>query len=148
RRKAKSRAPSGPEEASLSVWIALPDRIRVERERRNHGQVEAFLTVVNGAEWWDRDHEGHVETPGDSRRSRPSLSDVECHFDRARLRAIFEALALEGIGTIRTAGCDCIQVRAVPRPGDRLWPHWLPYGADEYEFHAEPQRGVLLSIIA
>lgn len=148
RRKAPPDAASRPEEAILSVWIALPDCMRVERERHNRGQVEASLTVVNGAEWWDRDHEGHVETPGVGRRSRPSVSDVKHHFDRANLREIFVALTLEGTGTVRTAGCDCVQVRAVPRPGGRLWPHWLPYGADEYEFHAEPERGVLLSIIA
>jgi hypothetical protein len=37
-------------------------------------------------------------------------------------------------------------VRAVPRPGAQLWPHWLPYGADEYELHADAERGVLLYV--
>ena len=47
-----------------------------------------------------------------------------------------------------TAGCDCARVRATLRTGGQIWPHWLPPGADEYEFHVEPARGVILSIQA
>jgi hypothetical protein len=148
RRKAKSDSPSPSTEDSLAVWMALPGRMRVERERRNGGQVETKLTVVNGEAWWVRDHEGHVETHEGSHRSSPGLSDMKQHFDPASLREYFVALALEDQGTVQTAGRDCLQLRAALRPTCRLWPHWLPCGADEYEFHAEPERGVLLSILA
>jgi hypothetical protein len=36
----------------------------------------------------------------------------------------------------------------VSRPGASLWPHWLPKEANEYEFHVDPERGVLLGIIS
>jgi hypothetical protein len=147
RRKAPSDPPSPPMEDRLAVWMAQPGRMRVERERRYGDQIETKLTVVNGAAWWVRDHEGHVETDKGSRRSSPSLSDIKQHFDLASLREFFVALALEDQGTVHTAGRDCLQVRAVLRPACRIWPHWLPCGADEYEFHADPERGVLLSIL-
>src|SRR5437762_218857 len=50
--------------------------------------------------------------------------------------------------TVQTAGHECVRVRAVLRSGARLWPHWLPFGADEYEFHVQPERGVMLAVIA
>jgi hypothetical protein len=148
RRKATPHSPSPLERANISIWIALPGRVRIEKERRRGGMVETSLTVVNGSEWWERDHEGHVEAANGTHRSRPSLIDVERHFDHASLRKFFVALNLECTGTAQTACHDCIRVRATLRPDSRLWPHWLPKGADKYEFHAEPEHGVLLSIIA
>ena len=148
RRKTQPAGATRIEEAKLSIWIALPGCLRVEKERRDGSLHETNLTVVNGEQWWSRDHEGHVETSDGARRTFHGRSDVERHFDRAQLREFFVALALEGTGTVQRAGRDCIRVRAVPRPGGLLWPHWLPYGAEDYEFHAEPQRGVLLAIIA
>lgn len=148
RRKALSDPPSPPTEDRLAVWMIPPGRMRVERERRYGGQVETKLTVVNSAAWWVRDHEGHVETGEGSRRSSPGLSDLKQHFDAASLREFFVALALEDQGTVQTAGRNCRQLRAVVRPACRLWSHWLPGGADEYEFHADPEHGVLLSILA
>ncbi len=56
------------------------------------------------------------------------------------------ALSLEQSGFAQTAGRSCLRLRAVPRPGAQLWPHWLPCGADEYEFHADPERGSLLYV--
>jgi hypothetical protein len=94
------------------------------------------------------DHEGHVEISSGERRTSFSLSDVERHFDRARLREFFVSLDLDDLGPVRTADHECVRLRCVPRPNGQLWPHWLPYGADEYEFHAEPRRGVVLGIIA
>ena len=39
-------------------------------------------------------------------------------------------------------------MRAQRRATGQLWPHWLPTGADEYEFHADIERGTLLYIAA
>jgi hypothetical protein len=52
------------------------------------------------------------------------------------------------LGVVQTARQECTRLRAVPKPNARLWPHWLPYGADEYEFHADAERAVLLFIAA
>src|SRR5438034_5767040 len=71
RRKVKPDTGSQIEEADLSVWVAPPGRLRVEKERRKGGQVEPSLEVVNGDSWWSRDHEGHVETPGQGRHRTP-----------------------------------------------------------------------------
>jgi hypothetical protein len=148
RRKVQACSATPPEEALLTVWIARPDRMRTESHHPNAEQEEAALAVVNGTEGWSRDQWGHVEIAGRLGPSSPGLSDVKRHFDNSRLRELFQALTLESTGNVRTAGCECVRVRAVHRPGGSLWPHWLPYGADEYEFHAHPERGVLLSIIA
>src|SRR5205823_4712044 len=100
------------------------------------------LLIVNGDRWWQRDHQGHVETDEviqdrTQRRRQPQLTDFERHFSHASLREFFVALTLESLGEARVAERDCIGIRAIPRPGGRLWPHWLPSGADEYEFWAD-----------
>ncbi|HEV3146274.1 MAG TPA: hypothetical protein VGZ47_20470, partial [Gemmataceae bacterium] len=145
RRRVQPVSTSSVEELDVSIWLALPDRARIERRR---GGQFVDLTVVNSIEWWKRDHEGHVETSGKGKRSSPSLSDAERHFDRKSLREFFVELDLEQVGVTETAGQDCVRIRATPRPDGSLWPHWLPYGADEYEFRADPAHGALLSIIA
>lgn len=136
-------------EADIRVWISGPDRVRVEQIRKRDGREEFTLVVVNGDRWWRRDHHGRVEAGGpgpNARRSGPGLADIERHFSPASLRRFFVALALESLGPVRTAGRDCLRVRAVPRPSGGLWPHWLPAGADEYELHADPDHGVVLFV--
>jgi hypothetical protein len=139
------------QEASLSVWISSPGRVRIEKTDKSEDQHELSLTVVNGEQWWRRDDQGHVETSEASqqsgrRRPTPGLSGIERHFDHGSLREYFVGLILQQSGLAQTAGRNCLQLRAVPRPGAQLWPHWLPYGADEYEFHADPERGILLYV--
>jgi len=148
RRKASSDTSDSIEESALSVWFALPDKMRVEESRRKDEEVETFLEIVNGNQSWEVDPDGHVETATNERSGAGSMSDVERHFGRALLRQFFVGLSLELIGNVRTAQLDCIRIRAVPRPKAQLWPHWIPFGADEYEFHAEPSRGLILSIVA
>jgi hypothetical protein len=150
RLKARS-APAGPEprvwETDLRVWMAGPTRVRVEQTRRRDGVVESALVVVDGDRWWHRDYQGHVEAaePGkNARGTGPALTDAERHFFPASLREYFVGLALEPLGPVRTAGRECVRVRAVERPNTFVWSHWPGFGADEYEFHADPERGVLL----
>jgi hypothetical protein len=71
---------------------------------------------------------------------------IERHFDHALLRESLVCLSLQAEGVVETAGRRCLRVRASPRPGALLWPHWLPCGADEFEFHADPAHGVLLHV--
>ncbi len=147
RRKSPSNEKQRIEQTNLSVWIVPPRKLRIEKERQYDDRVETSLIVVNGQEWWRRDHEGHVEIASGHRDSSPGSTDVNRHFDRRSLREYFVPLNLEYIGKVRTAEHDCVRLRAVPRGDGRLWPHWLPFGAEEYEFHAEPRRGLLFSII-
>ena len=150
---AGSRANAARQEATHRVWLGGPDQVRVEETRHRDGVVESALTVVGGGRWWRRDHQGHVEAgeQGERQRARGrrpglNLTDVERHFFPSALREYFAGLALEPLGAVRTAGRECLRVRAVRRPDGRLWPHWLGFGADEYELHADPERGVLLLV--
>jgi hypothetical protein len=138
-------------ETDIRIWIDGPSRVRVEETRRAGGRAESSLTVVGDDRWWKRDHQGHVEVGEPAagpcgRRSGPGLSGAEMHFSPANLRQYFVALGLTAAGSVRTAGRECVRVRAVPLPSGLLWSHWLPYGADEYEFQADPERAVLLFI--
>jgi hypothetical protein len=136
-------------EDEISVMIARPDKVRVEGTRQRGCGTPSFLTIVNGKNGWEVDDQGHVEIYNADEGRTPSLSDIDRHFNRAMLRQFFVSLDLQEVGGVRAADRDCVRLRAVPRadrPG--LWPHWLPPGADEYEFHADPARGVVLAIIA
>jgi hypothetical protein len=83
-----------------------------------------------------------------SRTGRVSIpTDIERHFDNGRIREILNALTLEELGVASTAGRKCVRIRAIPSAG-RLWPHWVPHGADEYELHADPEQATVLKLIA
>ncbi|HEY4309508.1 MAG TPA: hypothetical protein VGN12_08660 [Pirellulales bacterium] len=131
------------DETNISACISLPDRYRIEKHEHARGQSKESLIVVNGKHKWNRDPQGHVET---SQASPKQDTDIARHFDQASLREFFVGLALQSAGEVEIAGRSCIRLRAVPRAEGRLWPHWLPYGADEYEFYADPRFGVLLYI--
>jgi hypothetical protein len=153
RRKPRPDKPAGSTprtaEATLKIWLSRPSRVRVEKTQEKEGQIETSLTVTDGETWATRDSEGHVESGKSTKRTPLSgLTDVERHFDLAMIREFFKNLALELVGNCRTANRDCIRVRAVLRPEGRLWPHWLPKEAEEYEFHVDSERGLLLAIIS
>lgn len=133
-------------ETALAVWVAFPHRLRVETNSQGKGERDECLIVQNGGRVWTRSRDGHVEASNGQSPSR--LIDVQRHFCHETLREIFVCLALEAVGTVKTLGYDCIQVRAVPRHGAILWPHWLPTSAEEYELYAEPSMGILLSVFA
>lgn len=155
RRKTSAKDGSTPRirEKTLSIWISRPDRTRIEERRQVEERIETSLKVVNDKRWASRDFEGHVEmgdvgTTRKAKRISVPLTDTERHFDPDLIRKIIENLALESLGLVSTAGRDCARIRAVIRPGGRLWPHWLPSEADEYEFHVDRERGVILAIIS
>lgn len=135
-----------------SIWFSPPACARIETRRVVSGNIETTLTVTDGVRSWERDSEGHVEVSEEERRSRSRSNaidiDVGRHFNPEQIRLFFQGLVLESLGSVRTAGRDCVRLRAVLRPGASLWPHWLPKEADAYEFHADPERGVLLNILS
>jgi hypothetical protein len=135
-------------ELTLSVWACPPSRLRIERSVTVRGVTQTHLTVVGGDRWWHCDPQGHVEIGEQGGRGAPLRSDYERHFDPAHLRQFLGDLVLQERGTVHVAGRVCVHVHAVPRPGNRIWPHWLPKGADEYEFHADPERAAVLAILA
>jgi hypothetical protein len=148
-RKKPSVGRTSPIDATnLNVWVALPDKVRAETTRPCDNGVETSLEIVNGDRLWRIDHEGHVEAGGPEHKRRHGITDVDRHFSRSLLRQFFEGLDLQYLGEVRAADHDCIRLRAVPRADSNLWPHWLPTGVDEYEFHAEPRRGAIFTIIA
>ena len=109
--------------------------------------------MIDGRRRWERYSDGRVETNecagGFEMTSDNELLDIitDRHFNPEQIRRFLKILTLELMGRTRTADRDCVSVRALPRPGDGLWPHWLPYRADEYELHVDLALGVLLNII-
>ncbi len=131
------------DEASLLFWVKMPDQYRIEKNETTKGRTARSLNIVNREQEWSSNYQGHVET---SKPTGRFDTDLARHFDHASLREYFVALSLQSVGSAETAGRPCLRLRAVPRRGERLWPHWLPCGADEYELHADTERGVLLYI--
>lgn len=152
RRKVQSDSAVQIDETHLQVWIELPDRSRIEKERRDGKRVRSDLTIVNGERSWECDDQGHVveshEALKKHGRGVAGATRVDRYFSHASLREFFVSLSLEELGTVRTAGHDCTRLRAILRPGGSLWPHWLPSGADEYTFDVLPARGFVLAIQA
>ena len=146
RRKARTGESERIGEGTLSIWISRPSRTRIEEACAGDSEIRRSLRVVDGERWWECDADGHV-TSGQGERG-PALTDAERHFHPKLIREFFQALTLEALGPVRTAGRDCVRLRGVLRPGGRLWPHWLAKSADEYEFHADRERGALLAIIS
>jgi hypothetical protein len=148
RRKVSNESSAAIEEVDLSVWVKLPERFRVDRSRRRRDGVERSVEIIRSKQSWRIDDEGHVETATEERRDAARSTDIDRHFDHSLLRQFFNGLDLTLIGDCRAANQNCIRIRAVPRPNALLWPHWLPTGAEEYEFYADPVRGLVLGIIA
>jgi hypothetical protein len=152
RRKAKGDSAPQIEEAFLSVWIEQPDRMRIATEHREGDRTRSGLLVVAGEQSWECDDQGHVQENRKLRqrsgRSVAGSSAVDRFFSHATLREFFVELSLEEMGDVLTAAQECIRVRSLVRPNHSVWPHWLPYGADEYVFDVLPERGVVLAIQA
>ena len=153
RRKAAdtAEANSANSQSRVSIAIKLPHQFRIELLDGSDTTNEDALLVANEERWWTRNQNGIVESgltrPSKDRPHRvPGLTTIERHFIRGSLREYFVALDLAQIGTLEYAGRPCVRIRAVPRSDGRLWPHWLPYGADEYELYGDLEHGTLLSI--
>lgn len=139
--------------AVARIWLNRPGLARIEERREDVGGIERNLTVINGHRRWERYSNGRVETNECEAWSELASADesfdiiTDRHFNPEQIRRFLEVLTFEPMGHTRTADRDCFSVRAFPRPDGFLWPHWLPYRADEYELHVDLTRGVLLNII-
>lgn len=135
----------------LLMWGTPPHRVRLDETRTAEGRTARSIEVVSGDEVWKRHSNGTVERQGIRKirgHSRHSLpTEYQRHFDRALLRECFAALTLEAVGDVSIADRDCLKIRALPIPGTQLWPHWLAWKASEFEFAADVERVVLLSIV-
>jgi len=161
RSETSRRPPIGKEKsrstASNSVIIdsdfcaVLPDRVRIDATRTKNGKTEATVEITRDGECLKRTPEGTVgveKVPSRGRKQEgDSLpTDYRRHFDRSLIRQFFASLVLEDAGRCKVAGRDCVRIRAVPVPGDSIWPHWLPAEADMFEFAADLGFPSLLSI--
>jgi hypothetical protein len=135
------------------IWLNRPGLARIEERCDLGGGIERNLTVFDGLRRWERHSDGRVETRQCEAQSEMTSAYtyldtiIDRHFNPELLRQFLEVLTLEPMGCTRTADGECVSVRALPRPDNSPWPHWLPYRADEYELHVDLERGVLLNII-
>ncbi len=79
-------------------------------------------------------------------RRCPHLAAVHRHFDRSLIREFFVGLRLENHGPASFLDGECVRSHAFRRPGGQIWPHWLPYNAEECEMVGEIPTRFLLSI--
>ena len=157
RRKLREKVEAHQAETSTEttrVWLKSPASAQIQREYLVRGVLTTTLTVTDGNRRWECDLDGHVDTkPYDAHDRDPcGMKEiniaVDRHFRPTQIRRFLEHLKLTPIGPTRTADRDCIAVAAASRGGAGLWPHWLPLAADEYLFHFDLERAVLLTVIA
>jgi hypothetical protein len=123
------------------VWLDAAGRARVARiwaggaERR----VSVVRLTVNEMPELDWSTPPYPTPRGD---------DVERLFAHRHLREILTELTLEHVRDDELAGRPVVVVRAERRSPVGLWPHWLPYGADEYELLLDREYGHLLGFVA
>lgn len=127
------------------------ETIRVEADPNDPQSADKpALEIVNGRRAWERDEHGLVQSEELSKSKVAHggglATGFRRHFDGTLIREFFADLALEDLGAGEIAGRPCIRIRAVPRLGGQIWPHWLPSDANEYLFHADVERPVLLAI--
>jgi hypothetical protein len=144
-----------PSDRLLELWIESPGRGRAERSWVNESGPERLATT------WVSTGKGHSRTDKtsfDLMRSAvcpqggvwpaPSATDSERIFDNGWFREVLASLQLEQTGTGKVAERPVVLVRASLRPGQTLWPHWLPFGADQYRLAIDKEFVSLLSISA
>jgi hypothetical protein len=78
----------------------------------------------------------------------PAADDVDRLFSHKQLRDVIACLTLKTLRKDELAGRPVLVVRAARRQPWGLWPHWLPYGADDYELAFDREHGHLLGLQA
>jgi hypothetical protein len=142
-----------PPDRALELWLDNPSRGRAERSWMSSDGPQHLATtwVSTGkahshADRISFDLVRSVACPQGGVWPAPSLADSERIFDHGWLREVIAALQLEQTGTGMLAERPVVLVRASLRPGKTLWPHWLPFGADEYRLAIDTEFVSLLSI--
>ncbi|MEM8735993.1 MAG: hypothetical protein AAGG44_17320 [Planctomycetota bacterium] len=138
--------------AKSEVWAVLPDLVRIDTTQTNNGKTHSTVEVTRDGERLKRTPDGTVEV--EQVRSRKRLSegyalptDFRRQFDRGLIREFWTSLILDDAGPCTVAGRDCVRIHATPIQGDKIWPHWLPLEADQFEFAADLEVPVLLTIV-
>ncbi|MFO0949179.1 MAG: hypothetical protein U1D30_25255 [Planctomycetota bacterium] len=142
-------AASSEKQTNYSFWIRSPARWRLEPIEPQDGSSTFFIST--DTRYWFRNKSGEIET--DERKEirgspapAPGGIELDRHFDGRQIREFLVSLKLEYLDNVTTADQQCARFRAIPRAGARIWPHWLPHGADEYLMHGDLLRGTLLLI--
>ena len=132
-------------ESELKVWFAARDRGREEVRSITGKHSGPQVVIANGVRSW-------CDTAGTARWRTVDLDggslSLARHFNRYLIRQLLAYFDLEEVGTVRAAGCECIRVRALLVRHLRPELHWFPRGGDEYELHADPERGTILAVVA
>ena len=138
--RSRGKRPAGPSESELIVWLDATGRARLERVWA--GGAERRVSVVQLAgDAPPRFDRNLPEWPA------PGTTDVERLFDHRQLRQILSELTLEHVRDDEVAGRSVVVVRAERRAPMGLWPHWLPFGADDYELLLDREHGHLLGFV-
>jgi hypothetical protein len=144
-----------PSERMLELWIDSHGRGRAERSWVTESGPEHLATTwVSTGKGYSRtdktsfDLVRSVVCPQGGVWPAPSPTDSERIFDSGWFRVVLASLQLEQTGVGMVAGRPVVLVRANLRPGKTLWPHWLPFGADQYRFAIDREFVSLLSISA
>ena len=149
--RGKSDAPPGPVgESRLDVWFDPPRRARIDRTWTNDGATEHLVCLAEefrpqmGAKrerTYDVNRHRWLERP---RGSAPSENDVVRHFWPPHLREIVTGLSFGEPRQAVVAGRQVARVHATQRAGGGLWPHWLIWGANEFDLAFDLEYGHLL----
>ena len=135
---------SPPPETQLTLSLGAGGRARVERSWTTAaGGVERRVAIVrlgDDTAWTPDARGGPWPTP--------TTTDVDRLFDRRLLLEILASLYLESTGEDEVAGRPVVVARAERRGHQGPWPHWLPYGADDYELRLDREHGHLLGFRA
>lgn len=142
--------PEPPGESELTVWLDASGRARVDRTWPTIGGAERLGAVVqiDRPPDWPSGRMVEPGWPGDHGRAgrwpTPTAADVERLFSHQQLREIIACVTLEAPREDEVAGRPVLVVRAARREPLALWPHWLPFGADDYELVLDREHGHLL----
>ena len=150
--RGKSDAPPGPfTESRLDVWFDPPRRARIDRTWTNNGAAEHLVCL---AEEFRTQTGAKRERTYDVTRHRwldrpagtaPSDNDVVRHFWPPHLREIVTGLSFAEPREASVAGRQVARVHATQRVGG-LWPHWLIWGANEFDLAFDLEYGHLLLV--
>jgi hypothetical protein len=141
-------------DSELTVWLDASGRARLERTWQTPGGRQRLTAVVatgfppggRGKRLFEPEWSGPRGQT--ARWPAPSANDVERLFSHGLLREIVACLELETLREDEVAGRPVVVVQAARRRPDRLWPHWLPFGAEKYELNFDREFGSLLAFRA
>jgi hypothetical protein len=130
----------------LNVWMVGNRNVRVDGRYFFGNEVISFLTVSNGTTTLERRSNQGSHVTECTPETAGQLIWAHRHFDAATITDFLSQLEVWPDGVVSNVGQDCVRLRCVPRNPSILWPHWLPFCADEYEFYADAEHSALLQI--